>query len=75
MYYYVCPVCGYWTGYGVTGIRPTGKNITDEEAISIAARKWERGETVEAERRRIYNQMKGAKAEHGNEEEKELYRK
>ena len=68
MYYYVCPACGYRTGCGVTGITPTGKNVTDEEAINIAARKWEQDETIEAQRRRIYNQMKGAK--HGNEKKR-----
>lgn len=61
MYCYICPVCGYWTGYGVTGSRPTGKNTTDEEAIATAAQKWERGETVEAQRKQLYSQMKGGR--------------
>lgn len=64
MYYYICPVCGYWTGYGVTGRRLTGKTVTDEEAINIAAQKWERGETVEANRKQICDMVKGA-AERG----------
>ena len=61
IYYYICPVCGYWTGCGVTGRSLTGQTVTDEKAIDIAAQKWEQGETVEANRKHICDMIKGAK--------------